>query len=383
LPLPFLLSIGVLGGQAVPSRLRCPPHVNLPFGAFFYSSTVESESNKSGSPYVGTVDLEAYYFSLLSSETSPQPVSPPRFPGYQVPIRGQLQLVLKNPNATAIKLFLVPYDLTGLDRGGHGGKTFLRQKSYTVDPDGKERLRYAVHLHFCSPPVISTSSGKCYDPKYYLYNNVRLVFASRGLDTTDKLKVVAEGPQGILSDATASSSGRDDSFFSAYSGPGVEWDMARRKIREREKIRGIRTTTADEQMDADALGQSESLQRLKRTAASPSQESAHFAVARAVHDPNGLDYEFSRSPSPAIQGASLLATEARPSPSIAASPFDMSPVAHALAPSPGPVTLSFERPESPVPISGKVRPPLLSGLSASRPPSRAQMDKSASVEGSH
>lgn len=381
LPLPFVLSIGVLGGEDAPMRLKCPPHISLPFGAFFYSTAVETDSNKNGSPYVGTVDLEAHYLSMLSSPSTAQAGPPPRFPGYQLPIRGQLQLVLKNPNATAIKLFLVPYDLSGLNRGAHGGKTFLRQKSYTVDPDGRERLRYAVHLHFCSPPITpsSSSSVKRAEPKYYLHNNVRLVFASRGLDSTDKLKVVAEGPQGVMTEQSSNFS-LDDSRFAPYNGPGVEWEMARRKIKEREKIRGLPRVQTSTEPNTEVEASVSATGSFVDSERAIQSDLVSHAIMAGSHDPNGLDLEDSRPPSPA-NGHSPghtppphLPSSAPLQPSASPRPFDMSKLARALAPTPLP--LSFERPASPAQLSQlKGRPPLRSGLSVSRPPSRVQSDR--------
>ncbi|KAL8292858.1 hypothetical protein RQP46_000552 [Phenoliferia psychrophenolica] len=272
LPLPFLAAIGVLGAPDSPPRLRCPPHLNVEFGAFFYAGP-EGTQHSGASPYVGTIDLEAHFLARLaatapatdfplpplpppsftsSTNHSKSTARPPKFPGYRVPQRGQVQIIVKNENSTAIKLFLIPYDLTGLDRGGLGGKTFLRQKSYTVDVDGsddpstpprKGRLRFAVHLQFCSPPSSSPSSSnldpkshhhpppppKAEPPSYYLHQTIRVVFASRALDSTEKLRVEAEGPQGAL----PNHEGLGDEVFAPYKGPGVNWEMARKKAKVR------------------------------------------------------------------------------------------------------------------------------------------------------
>lgn len=178
-PLMFVAKIGVLGIGKCKPALRCPTHVTIPFPAYFYS--VGDYDNPS--PYVGQIDLET-----LAEKTRK------KFPygGYRIPQQGQLQIVIKNPNKTAVKLFLVPYDLRDMDVGT---KTFVRQKSYAtgnafldellpVEEQQNERnsdresLRYLIHLHICCP-----CRGR-----YYLYRNIRVVFANRVPDGKEKLR---------------------------------------------------------------------------------------------------------------------------------------------------------------------------------------------------
>ncbi|KAI9669452.1 MAG: hypothetical protein M1817_004677 [Caeruleum heppii] len=241
-PLNFVAQIGVLGlGDCKPS-LRCPAHVSVPFPAVFYSygsaNVGRSDAEDQPSPYVGLVDLEnslnkpsepneirrrARHVTLPSGPSSPtsnamidehsrikllehdlrrrekrkrRSTSPktPTGGSYRIPQKGQLQIIIKNPNKTAVKLFLVPYDLQGMEAGT---KTFVRQRSYSAGPiidmapseltkaspepktDSKDRptLRYLIHLHICCP-----SPGR-----YYLYKSIRVVFANRVPDGKEKL----------------------------------------------------------------------------------------------------------------------------------------------------------------------------------------------------
>jgi len=255
-PLDFIAKIGVLGRGQCKSSLKCPPHVTVPFPAVFYSYNSGNGriSDDSPSPYVGLIDLE----NSLSppeetSETSkrkrrpmvPNPeqvhvnpredfedqdsryrptgdirrrekkkrrsTSPKAPPGgsYRIPQQGQLQIVIKNPNKTAVKLFLVPYDLSDMEPGQ---KTFIRQRSYSAgpiidmplssrknlgtdrpeaalshsdDPNDRPILRYLVHLHMCCP-----SKGR-----YYLYKSIRVVFANRVPDGKEKLRNEIQLPE--------------------------------------------------------------------------------------------------------------------------------------------------------------------------------------------
>lgn len=240
-PLDFLAQIGVLGmGKCKPS-LKCPGHVTLPFPAVYYSygttSHGRSLADDGPSPYVGQVDLEnglpntsdesrskikahSRYVDRAvadadmdldvarhgpgsdrearrASRAKRRSGSPKAPPGgsYRIPEKGQLQIIIKNQNKTAVKLFLVPYDLAGMEPGT---KTFIRQRSYSagpiidgipknpnVDPADRPILRYLVHLHICCP-----SKGR-----FYLYKSIRVVFANRVPDGKEKLRNETTWPE--------------------------------------------------------------------------------------------------------------------------------------------------------------------------------------------
>lgn len=119
---------------------------------------------------------------------------------YRVPQQGQLQIVIKNPNKTAVKLYLVPYSLDDMEPGT---KTFVRQRSFSAGPiiekpltdnsqavvsdpfQHKSILRYLIHLKFCCP-----SKGR-----YYLYDNIRVVFANRVPDGKESLRNEVQLPE--------------------------------------------------------------------------------------------------------------------------------------------------------------------------------------------
>ena len=249
-PLDFVAQIGVLGKGKCRASLKCPPHVTLPFPAVFYSYNSGNGriSDDQPSPYVGMIDIEhslppyeendgearrrrRYATPPNDIDGIPGPLdipasvtteghsralrikkenlkrrsqSPKAPPGgcYRIPQQGQLQIVLKNPNKTAVKLFLVPYDLSDMEPGQ---KTFIRQRSYSAGPiidmplssrknfgterpeaalsyseDPRERptLRYLIHIHICCP-----AKGR-----YFLYKHIRVVFANRVPDGKEKLR---------------------------------------------------------------------------------------------------------------------------------------------------------------------------------------------------
>ncbi|KAG8166659.1 hypothetical protein KVR01_002348 [Diaporthe batatas] len=235
-PLDFMAQIGVLGLGNCKSSLRCPAHVTLPFPAVFYSYVNtphgRSKSDDGPSPYVGQIDLEnglanpdetsrqrrkshqrsmsaanrqrmdgdediamtdinsgvdvAGVDARKANKLKRRSNSPKAPPGgsYRIPEKGQIQIIIKNQNKTAVKLFLVPYDLEGMEPGT---KTFIRQRCYSAGgpivenlPSTSERptLRYLVHLHICCP-----AKGR-----FYLYKSIRVVFANRVPDGKEKLR---------------------------------------------------------------------------------------------------------------------------------------------------------------------------------------------------
>lgn len=247
-PLDFTAQIGVLGKSNC--KPKCPAHVTIPFPAVFYSWTAGTGSSAprvedDPSPYVGHIDLQQLPTpaeskrSRRSRSKSPTNVTSSITPqdtagaksgneadssnrhndkkrrrassapsnvlaGYRIPQKGQLQIVIKNPNKTAVKLFLVPYDLEDMEAET---KTFIRQRCYSTDPvmegtpskpisernllspgnvaKSKPTLRYLIHLNICSP-----SNGR-----YYLYQHIRVVFANRVPDNKEQLQTEIQVPQ--------------------------------------------------------------------------------------------------------------------------------------------------------------------------------------------
>lgn len=237
-PLEFIAQIGILGKGDCRANLKFPAHVTVPFPAVFYnypSVGNRSLADESPSPYVGTIDLEhslrpveihpGRRISTSTSSMEPMPSDNPTPEAtrigldmngtrpdekpkspiihlggcYRVAKTGQVQIVIKNPNRTAVKFFLVPYSLEGMKPGT---KTFVRQRSFSAGPideqsssggqvsvtdrlQKKSILRYLIHLKFCCP-----SKGR-----YFLYGDIRVVFANRVPDGKEKLRNEVQVPE--------------------------------------------------------------------------------------------------------------------------------------------------------------------------------------------
>ena len=186
----FSIHIKAVGqGKRCPPELRCPKPLDLPFAATYYDLEDPGIPGRCGAnqtPWVGNVDLEQHYYDQYASmsTTSPSTVEemmdPPDHPGYPVAPVGQLQMVVKTPTS-ALKAFLVPYDLRALPVGG---RLLARERTYghTTSPsnlsspnpdhsatspgtntsgsDQKKSLRYAYQLQFVCLPVPSSSSSR-------------------------------------------------------------------------------------------------------------------------------------------------------------------------------------------------------------------------------
>ncbi|KAI8814671.1 hypothetical protein BJ742DRAFT_184580 [Cladochytrium replicatum] len=205
-PISFISEIGVIGIGKCKPGLKCPPHLHLAFPAYFYELP---DDESPATPYVGSIDLENLGGLIVAEGESEEEAKRGWVGGYRIPHRGQLQIVIKNPSKTAVKVFLVPYDFRDMPAST---KTFLRQKSYAVSPTtmhttpsapplatssssssppskpgsaNPERMRYAIHLQFHS------TARK----RLYLAKSLRVVFSHRAPDTDERLRIVMEGPK--------------------------------------------------------------------------------------------------------------------------------------------------------------------------------------------
>ena len=236
-PFDFSAHIGALGRGKKP---KMPAQVVVPFQAVYYdwsSANERGQANAEPSPYVGHIDLQNTGqppdLPKSTSEEDPNLENKPTVPpnknkpltlvddlsipvtgpdnarkrkrsgtkssidtpsgAYRIPAQGQIQVVVKNAYKTALKLFIVPYDLTGMEPGQ---KTFVRQRSYSAGPiiekpvaspsssngaipteSKKPTLRYLIHLNICC-----TAKGR-----FYLYQHIRVVFANRVPDDKEHL----------------------------------------------------------------------------------------------------------------------------------------------------------------------------------------------------
>lgn len=175
-PVSFHMKLGALGsGDKCPAKLKFPKHFSTCFDAVFYDHDLHATGTPGrGSPYVGVIDLEECYTAKPNK----------KFPGYRIPRTGQIQIIISNLQKTAVKLFLVPYDMSELKPEQ---RTFIRQKVYLQDSKSSSKtLIQAVHFQ-----VVCPSKGR-----YYLYGDLRLVFQNRASNADASSLVPSSTPSG-------------------------------------------------------------------------------------------------------------------------------------------------------------------------------------------
>ncbi|KAI2790969.1 hypothetical protein POX_c03822 [Penicillium oxalicum] len=172
------------------------------------AKVVASEMDLDATNTTHMSDVDSRRRREKKSRRAESPKCPPGG-SYRIPQQGQLQIIIKNPHKTAVKLFLVPYDLSDMEPGT---KTFIRQRSYsagpiidmplsarknygtdrpeaslnaTEDPHDRPVLRYLIHLNICCP-----SRGR-----FYLHSSIRVVFANRVPDGKEKLRNEIQLPE--------------------------------------------------------------------------------------------------------------------------------------------------------------------------------------------
>ncbi|KAJ3323312.1 hypothetical protein HDU93_002955 [Gonapodya sp. JEL0774] len=236
-PLPFSAVLGSSSSHpSVPAKLRCTRQTTIEFNAVFYE--LAKDGMGGGTPYVGQWEVvgkvskkDGAKVRKSSSKQKPNGADDmeedgevyegeggEQVTGYRLPAVGQLQVIIKNPSLTAVKVFLIPYDYRSMPPLH---RTFLRQKSYAIpgtvvaerpatmvrptvskilessspissggaivgSPPTKGPMRYAIHVQFATD-----SRGRL-----FLWRNVRVVFSHGGEGGGEKLRVVYEGAEG-------------------------------------------------------------------------------------------------------------------------------------------------------------------------------------------
>lgn len=299
----FSLHLGALGkGRSCPPELRCPPHEIFPFSATYYD--LEDGGRKSSTPWVGNIDLENHYYIKYTSDQGSHvhyhgnelPPAPPNFPGYRVAPIGQLQILIKTPDS-AVKVFLVPYDLRSL---AVGARMLTRERTYVVtdsstsdinlsspspssirsDMGVREKLRYSVQLQFTCIPrphpiapsrsssttrrlrsqgeagdiqqILEEDAAKGGKKDYYLSKHIRVIFTSTSPESdettrterNDEIVPPSTDIWGIGKTGNTPISSPRMSFSSPRSAPRRDdWETVRLKWHARREVEAFERDT--------------------------------------------------------------------------------------------------------------------------------------------
>lgn len=129
-PIAFVAKISVTGSHN--DKQRFYEHIKIPFEAVYYQWNDREYINgnrdihTTGTPYVGNIDLEQYYIDKENSISNSHAHGSAKreFPGYMVPPKGNLQLLIFDLSQNVSFVNVFEYDLSTLPKNH---KTLLRQ----------------------------------------------------------------------------------------------------------------------------------------------------------------------------------------------------------------------------------------------------------------
>ncbi|KAK3278584.1 hypothetical protein CYMTET_13489 [Cymbomonas tetramitiformis] len=213
---------------AVQAGCGSPAKRRLPFTAMYFP-----DLGRQAPPYCAYIHLDGKG-GASQEDQERGPARPTKAASrYRVPKKGQLQLVLSNPEGTPVHTFLASYDLEHLRPRS---KTFLRQKTtafpkqakqMTIEDDGfletqrmlkctevgkkvkSGSLRYAMQVRFACLPVkrsskVDAGNGleDADESRLYIYDCIRVIFAHQQADNDSEFLQTETCPcgDGLLSE---------------------------------------------------------------------------------------------------------------------------------------------------------------------------------------
>ncbi|KAH3670434.1 hypothetical protein OGAPHI_000949 [Ogataea philodendri] len=174
-PLPFTMKMSV-------SSETYHKQLTLPFTASCLKDITDS-------PYFAEVNLNDYYMS--QERKSPSRGSKRRFPGFQIPPKGTLQLIIYNNEKNVTSLLLFPYDVTSLRKDHKKVIKFRKNSTITYNSESNQDLKINVRkLH----NELEFKAINKRDRKFYIFDSLKIAFVPGFLSENAKLPLSSSLP---------------------------------------------------------------------------------------------------------------------------------------------------------------------------------------------
>ncbi|GMG21153.1 unnamed protein product [Ambrosiozyma monospora] len=190
---PFTLKMSVSEGGKFRQLL-------LPFNARFMGSSDNSSGKadtieSASSPYFSEIDLNQHYIDKEIKK--PLKSDKRKFPGFSIPKKGNLQLVIYNSERTTTSLILLPYDLTKLKKNRKKITKFKSFKLITYASDSYDKKILPSPAEAEPETETENMNSDDYiqvkklvnelelkfvnykDKKFYLFDKIKILFSSR------------------------------------------------------------------------------------------------------------------------------------------------------------------------------------------------------------
>ncbi|KAG7856409.1 hypothetical protein KL939_004061 [Ogataea angusta] len=175
-PLPFTMKLSACS-QTYQKQIM------LPFTASFMKEI-------SDSPYFAEINLNDYYIAKEKERSSRG--SKRKFPGFQIPVKGKLQLIIYNNEKSVSSLLFFPYDLSNLKENHKKIIKFRKNSTITYDSESDKDFKINIKkLH----NELEFKALNYKNKRFYVFDSLKITFVPGFLSENVKLPLSANLPE--------------------------------------------------------------------------------------------------------------------------------------------------------------------------------------------
>ncbi|ODV85195.1 hypothetical protein CANARDRAFT_7844 [[Candida] arabinofermentans NRRL YB-2248] len=170
--------------------------INIPFVANFMNE-VNSDNdsninrNLTKSPYFADINLNDYF---ISKDPKREPTGYKRkFPGYEIPRKGQLQLVINNNENTTTSIIIIPYNLKGLSKNCKKIIKVRNSKIITYKSDNESSEPQQIQIKRVTNEIEFKALNYS-NKRFYLFDTIKLLFTPSSQKSNLMLPLSASVP---------------------------------------------------------------------------------------------------------------------------------------------------------------------------------------------